>query len=109
MNTYYTGDDISISGTLLQTRNGVPVDETLTGTIAVGLLKFDRSGLAAGTSSVAGTITSATARTFSAVFPRAQTGSIVAGKYLVEVQVTQGGQVKTYQPAVVKIDTGVVT
>lgn len=109
MNTYYTGDDISISGTLLQTRNGVPVDETLTGTIAVGLLKADRSGLAAGTTQVAGTITSATARTFSAVFPRAQTGSIVAGRYLVEVQVTQDGAVKTYNPASVMIAKGVVT
>lgn len=107
MNTYYTGDDIAISGSLQ--RNGQPLPEGLTGTLACGIVKMDRSGSATGTSQVSGVIVDAIACTFTALWPRAQTGTIVPGRYLIEVQLTQGDQVRTYQPAVVQIDKGVVT
>jgi len=106
MNTYYTGDDIAISGSLL--KNGQPLAEGLTGTLACALVLPDRSAKAAGTSDVIGAIVDATACTFTALWPRAQTGTIVPGRCLVEIQLTQGDQVRTFQPAVVMIEKGVV-
>ena len=106
MNTYYTGDDIAISGSLL--KNGQPLSEGLTGSLACALVLPDRSAKAAGTSEVSGTIVDATECTFTALWPKEQTGTIIPGRYLVEIQLTQGDQVRTFQPAVVTIDKGVV-
>jgi hypothetical protein len=71
MNTYYTGDDIAISGSLL--KNGQPLSEGLTGSLACALVLPDRSAKAAGTSEVSGTIVDATECTFTALWPKAQT------------------------------------
>jgi hypothetical protein len=106
MNKYYTGDDIAITGSLL--RNGRPMSEGLTGTLACALVKRDRSGRANGTTDVSGSILDPVLCTFSAIWPRSQTGAIDPGIYWVEVQVTQGDQVHTFIAPNIEIIRGVV-
>jgi hypothetical protein len=106
MNTYFTGDDITINFTL--TKNGAALPSPgLTGaTVSCAMLKVDRSGYAAGTSDVAATIVDAALCTCQVTFLRATTGSIVPGRYLVEAQVTQSSQVRTFLGAVIEVMSG---
>jgi hypothetical protein len=105
MNTYATGDDITIEFSLL--KNGSPLPDGLAGaTVTAALRKTDRSDVAAGTGDVTATIVDATACTCTATWPRATTADIVPGKYLCEVQVTMSGQVRTCVGALVEIING---
>jgi hypothetical protein len=104
LNEYSTGDQIDITGTC--ELNGTAED--LTGAaIAAGLVLADRSGLAAGTSQVAGSLITGTGRV-QATFTSAMTGSIVPGRYLVEVQATRAGEPVTYQVGEILIVKGTV-
>jgi hypothetical protein len=105
MNTYATGDDITIDFALL--KNGQPLPDGIAGaSVSVALRKPDRSGVATGTSDVTATIVDAIACTCQATWLRATTGSITPGRYLAEAQVTMSGQVRTYLGAVIEIIDG---
>lgn len=106
MNTYASGDDITINFTL--TKDGAAlVSPGLTGAVvSCAMLKPDRSAYAAGTGDVAATIVDASLCTCQVVFLRATTATIVPGRYLVEAQVTQSGQVRTYIGAVIEVVNG---
>jgi len=105
MNTYFTGDDITIAGSL--TKNGAALPGGIAGgTVTVSLLLPDRTGYAAGTGDLTATIVDATACTWSATWPRATTASIVPGRYLVAAQLDLSGQRTSLIEAVVEIRTG---
>jgi hypothetical protein len=105
MNVYFTGDDIVITGRL--TKNGSPLPSGISGgALACAILLPDRSGYAAGTGDVTGTIVDATACTWTATWGRATTATIVPGRYLVAVQLTIAGQVLSFAEAVIEIRNG---
>jgi hypothetical protein len=106
MNIYASGDDITINFTL--TKNGAAlVSPGLVGAVvSCAMLLSDRSAYAAGTGDVAATILDEALCTCQVTFPRATTSTIVPGRYLVEAQVTQGGQVRTYIGAHIEVVNG---
>jgi hypothetical protein len=105
MNIYFTGDDIAMTGAL--TKNDAPIPGGISGgTITVALLLPDRSGYAAGTGDVTATITDPVACTWSATWPRATTGAIVPGQYLVAAQMTLAGKVTSFPETKIEIRNG---
>lgn len=105
MNIYATGDDIAIGFTIM--KNGQPLTGGLAGaTVTVAMRTTDRTAVATGTGDVTATITDATACTCTAIWPRATTTNIEPGRYIVDAQVTIGGQVITYPGGIIEIIDG---
>lgn len=105
MNRYTAGDDIAIRFRLKE--SGAYQD--MTGkSVSAALVTLDRSALAAGTQAVACTIGAVDAQgtPIIAEFPRAQTASIVPGRYVLEVQVESGGKRYTWERVEIYIERG---
>ena len=99
------GDDIILRATLK--RNGVAED--VTGyTVQAAIVATDKTTLATGTSAVVCSIVDAPNGIVEAVFPRATTGAITAGIYLVEFQASIGAYRVTYDRAEITLEGGAI-
>lgn len=99
------GDDIILRATLK--RNGVAED--ITGyTVQAAIVASDKITLATGTSVVTCATVDAAAGIVEAIFPRATTGAITAGIYLVEFQASIGAYRVTYDRAEITLESGAI-
>lgn len=107
MNTYASGDDITINFTLV--KNSVALAEGLAGaSVICAIIKTDRSALATGTTEVSATITDETACKCTATWPKEITGTIAQGKYLVEAKVVKSGSETTFIGALIEVVKGLI-
>jgi hypothetical protein len=100
INTYGVGKFIAVPGVL--TLNGFGEDITQA-TLLASMVKFDRSGLAEGTSVIVPTKVDAPNGVIQCEWSSSETGLIVPGRYLIEVEATFGGEPVVYQVAVIQV------
>ncbi len=110
---YTAGDRIVMRGVvkIQASDDAAPVvDTSLAGAVVKGaLVRPDRSALATGTAVVAGSVIDAPTGVIECVFSSASTGSIVAGLYLFECQITpSGGEPFTLERLEVEIESGLI-
>jgi hypothetical protein len=103
--TVTAGDDINVRATLLI--NGAR--ENITDYVLQAAIVYpDKTTLATGTGIVSASIIDPLQGTISATWPRATTGQIVPGMYLVEIQAQIGAVRTTYERVPIMVDAGAI-
>jgi hypothetical protein len=99
------GDDINVRATLLI--NGAR--ENITDYVLQAAIVYpDKTTLATGTGIVSASIIDPLQGTISATWPRATTGAIEPGMYLVEIQAQIGAVRTTYERVPIMVDAGAI-
>lgn len=100
INTYAVGDFIAVPGVLTLDGFGEDVTDAV---LSAVMVKFDGSGLADGTSAVTPVKVDAKNGSIRCEWTSAETGSIVPGRYLIEVEAVFGGEPVTYKVAIIQV------